>query len=95
MWFARVGGEINDVLESDCVMARRSRKRWIQSAIQKPGALHRQLGIPMGEIIPLPLLHHAARAPGVLGQRARMALTLRKMATNRKRRLGKARRKRR
>ena len=31
-------------------------KKWIQKAIEKPGTLHRQLGIPKGNKIPLVLL---------------------------------------
>jgi hypothetical protein len=62
-------------------MARkRSRKGWIQKALRKhkKGALHRQLGIPVGETIPLSLLRDAAKAPGLLGQRARFALNVRR-----------------
>lgn len=42
----------------------------------KPGALHRQLGIPEGESIPDSKLAEAAKAGGKLGQRARLAETL-------------------
>lgn len=51
-------------------------KRWIQKAIKQPGALHRQLGIPEGKPIPQKMLDKAAKAPGKLGQRARLAKTL-------------------
>lgn len=56
------------------------KRRWIQRAIHKhkKGALHRQLGIPEGEVIPLTLLRDAAEEPGLLGQRARFALNVRK-----------------
>ena len=50
--------------------------KWIQAAIGKPGALHRQLGVPAGKTIPARKLAKAARAPGVLGKRARLAETL-------------------
>ena len=53
--------------------------KWIQKAIKKPGALHKQLGIPQGEPIPAKTLAKAAKAGGKLGQRARLAQTLRKM----------------
>lgn len=56
-----------------------TKKRWIQSAIKKPGALHKQLGIPKGEKIPAATLNKAAKAPGKLGQRARLAKTLKRM----------------
>jgi len=55
-------------------------KRWIQKAIKKPGALHRSLGVPLGERIPLDDLRRAAKAHGKLGKRARLALTLRKLS---------------
>lgn len=53
--------------------------RWIQSAIRHPGALRRQLGIPEGRRIPMRTLAEAARDPGLLGKRARLALRLRAM----------------
>lgn len=49
---------------------------WIKDAIKKPGALHKQLGVPEGEKIPAKKLAKAAKAPGKLGQRARLAETL-------------------
>ena len=52
---------------------------WIQGAIKKPGALHKQLGVPMGEKIPAAKLEKASKAPGKLGQRARLAKTLKGM----------------
>lgn len=51
-------------------------KNWIQNAIKNPGALHRQLGIPAGHNIPTKTLNTAAKKGGVLGQRARLAQTL-------------------
>ena len=51
-------------------------KNWIKGAIKKPGALHEQMGIPAGEKIPAKKLAKAAQAPGKLGQRARLAQTL-------------------
>jgi hypothetical protein len=50
--------------------------KWIQSAIKKPGALRAQLGVKGGETIPAGKLAKAAKAPGKLGQRARLAQTL-------------------
>ena len=49
---------------------------WIAGAIKKPGALHKQLGVPAGEKIPAKKLAKAAQAGGKLGQRARLAETL-------------------
>lgn len=65
---------------------KRKRKRWIQHALRfhKKGVLHRQLGVPVGESIPLSLLREAAEAPGKMGYRARLALTLRKIQKKRR-----------
>lgn len=52
-------------------------KNWIKGAIKKPGALRAMLGIKAGKTIPTKLLNKAAKAGGKLGQRARLAKTLR------------------
>lgn len=72
-------------------MVRRKRK-WIQRALgvrrrrvrgrlrvqaRRKGALHRQLGVPLGQKIPLSKLRWAATQPGKLGRRARFALNVR------------------
>lgn len=49
---------------------------WIHGAIQHPGALHQEMGVPQGQSIPAGRLQKAAGAPGLLGQRARLAETL-------------------
>lgn len=51
-------------------------KQWIKEAIQKPGALHKQMGVAEGKKIPAKKLAAAAKKPGKLGQRARLAQTL-------------------
>lgn len=51
-------------------------KKWIAGAIKHPGALHAELGIPQGKKIPAGTLSKEAKAPGKLGQRARLAETL-------------------
>jgi hypothetical protein len=53
--------------------------KWIQSAIKKPGALRKSLGAKPGKPIPAAKLAKAAKAKGKLGQRARLAVTLKKM----------------
>lgn len=53
-----------------------AKTRWISGAIRKPGALHKQLGVPMGKKIPEKKLEKAESKPGKLGQRARLAETL-------------------
>jgi hypothetical protein len=56
-----------------------STNKWIQGAIKKPGALRAQLGAKEGKPIPAGKLAKAAKAPGKMGQRARLAQTLKKM----------------
>jgi hypothetical protein len=51
-------------------------KNWIQKAIKKPGALRKSLGVKKGKKIPKSTLNKAAKAKGKLGQRARLAKTL-------------------
>lgn len=52
---------------------------WIKDAIKKPGALRKELGAKEGQPIPAKKLAAAAKKPGKLGQRARLAQTLKKM----------------
>jgi hypothetical protein len=54
------------------------KRRWISKAIKHPGQLHRDLGVPQGEKIPAKKLAAAAKKPGKLGKRARLAQTLKK-----------------
>ena len=54
-------------------------EKWIQNAIKKPGALHKELGVPAGKKIPAKKLAAASKKPGKEGQRARLAETLKKM----------------
>ena len=49
---------------------------WISKAIKKPGALRQSLGVKKGEKIPAGKLAAAAKKPGKMGQRARLAQTL-------------------
>ena len=51
-------------------------KTWIQSAIKKPGSLRKALGVKDGEKIPAKKLTAAAKKTGKIGQRARLAQTL-------------------
>lgn len=53
--------------------------KWIAGAIKKPGALHKDLGVPSGKTIPEGKLEVAAKKKGVVGKRARLAETLKKM----------------
>ena len=53
-----------------------STSKWIQAAIKKPGALKKSLGVAKDKPIPAKKLAKATKAPGKLGQRARLAQTL-------------------
>lgn len=54
-------------------------KDWIKGAIKHPGALRAQLGVKAGQNIPAKKLAVAAKKSGVIGQRARLAQTLKKL----------------
>ena len=56
-----------------------AKDNWIAGAIKKPGALRKELGVKKGKDIPAKKLAAAAKKPGKLGQRARLAETLKKM----------------
>ena len=56
-----------------------SKKNWIQKAVKKPGALRKSLGVKKGQKIPAGKLKAAAKKSGKLGQRARLAMTFKKM----------------
>ena len=51
-------------------------EKWIQKAIKKPGALRKELGAKPGKPIPAAKLAAAAKKPGKIGKRARLAETL-------------------
>jgi hypothetical protein len=52
---------------------------WIQDAIKKPGSLRKSLKVKAGEKIPAGKLASAAKKSGKIGQRARLAQTLKKL----------------
>lgn len=54
-------------------------EKWIQKAIKKPGALRASLGVKSGQKIPTKKLAAAAKKPGIMGKRARLAKTLSKL----------------
>lgn len=54
-------------------------KNWIKGAIKHPGALHKELGVAQGKKIPAKKLAAAAKKGGKVGQRARLAETLKKL----------------
>lgn len=61
------------------VPEKKAKGGWIQKAIKKPGALRASLGVKKGEKIPAGKLAAAAKKPGKMGQRARLAQTLKKL----------------
>lgn len=55
-------------------------KNWIKGAIKKPGALHRELGVPAGKKIPAKKLEKAEHSSNPKERkRADLAKTLKKM----------------
>ena len=52
--------------------------------VKNPGALHRQLGVPEGDRIPVKKIQTAAKKDSLLGQRARAALAMRKITNHNK-----------
>jgi hypothetical protein len=54
-------------------------KNWIAGAIKKPGALRSAMGVKGDKPIPAKKLAAAAKKPGKMGQRARLAETLKGM----------------
>ena len=60
------------------------KKNWIKDAIGKPGALHKQLGVPKGEKIPEKKLEAAEKKGGKLAKRAHLAETLKGLRKGRK-----------
>lgn len=60
------------------------KKKFIQKAIKKPGALRKSLGVKKGQKISAKKLAAAAKKPGKMGQRARLAQTLAKLRKRKK-----------
>ena len=68
-----------DILKGRGVFKKGGSGKFIQKAIKKPGSLRKSLGIKKGKTIPASKLKAAAKKPGKLGQRARFAITLKKL----------------
>jgi len=66
------------------IMKPKKKKLNIKKAIKKPGALRKSLGIKKGKTIPASKLRKAAKSKGKLGQRARFAMTLKKLRKKRR-----------
>lgn len=52
------------------------RGNWISHAVRHHGALHKDLGVPAGKKIPRKMILEAAGRRDLVGERARLALTL-------------------
>ena len=84
--FPDVSGD-GEVTQKDVLMAKgvipkgegMKKGGWIKEAIKKPGALRASMGVKKGEKIPAKKLAVAAKKPGKMGQRARLAQTLSKL----------------
>jgi len=76
-----VQGDIGEITFEQSKEIDETKKKWIQNAIKpgKKGALHKQLGVPQSEKIPAGKLAAAAKKGGKVGQRARLAMTLKKL----------------
>lgn len=70
---------ISEDLIEETLMEEEKKKKWIQKAIEKPGALRKSLKVKEGKDIPVSKLEKAAKKGGKMGKRARLALTLRKL----------------
>ena len=68
-----------DILKGRGVFKKGGSGKFIQKAIKKPGSLRKSLGIKKGKTIPKAKLKAAAKKGGKLGQRARFAITLKKL----------------
>jgi hypothetical protein len=73
------GESVDDVTSDESDSMDEAKKKWIQKAISKPGALKKSLHVPTGEKIPASKLSAAAKKGGKVGQRARLAMTLSKL----------------
>jgi hypothetical protein len=70
---------VDDVTSDESDSMDEAKKKWIQKAISKPGALKKQLGVSADKKIPAGKLTAAAKKGGKVGQRARLAMTLSKL----------------
>lgn len=59
-------------------------KNWIAEAVKKPGSLRKSLGVKKGEKITAAEMAKAAKKPGKMGKRARLAETLKSFSKKKK-----------
>jgi len=78
----QIADEIIDSLTEDTELQESflmEKKKWIQDAIKKPGALRKSMKVKEGQDIPVNKLKKAAEKGGKTGKRAQLALTLRSL----------------
>lgn len=64
---------------------KKSKTNWIKSAIKRPGALSKKLGVPQEKNIPMTKLKKAAKSSNkTTARQARLAMTLKKISAKRK-----------
>jgi hypothetical protein len=56
-----------------------AKKKWIQGAVKKPGALHKALGVPAGKKIPASKLKVKKGDSALMKKRKALAETFKKM----------------
>lgn len=62
-----------------------SKKKWIQKAIKRPGALSKKLGVPEDKNIPMAKLKKATKSKNpTTRKQANLAITLKKIAKKKK-----------
>ena len=71
-----MGAVMPSKLPKDSKSAVLKKGGWIADAIKKPGSLKKALGVPADKKIPSSKLTAAAKKPGKMGKRARLAETL-------------------
>jgi hypothetical protein len=71
--------DIDEDIVGNVLTEEEKKKKWIQKAIEKPGALRKSLKVKEGKDISVSKLEKAAKKGGKMGKRARLALTLRKL----------------
>ncbi len=71
-------GDYFDYMTSEMPRTETKMKKtnWIAGAIKHKGALHKELHVAVGSKIPAAKLNAAAKKGGKIGQRARLAKTL-------------------
>ena len=66
-------------LQEEFIISLYEEKKWIQKAIEKPGSLHRALGVPKGEKIPASKLKVKSSDSPKMKRRKILAKTLSKL----------------